>query len=75
MCIWHYTVIRRLTMGQHILRNASLGNFVIVRTSKSVLTQTWKPGVDSASLWMKVLPDIRFHNREVSPILKIRSGK
>jgi hypothetical protein len=25
----------------YVLRNTSLGDFVVVRTSKSVLTQTW----------------------------------
>jgi len=34
-----YTVMHRLTTG-YILRNASLGDFVVVRTSYSVLTQT-----------------------------------
>ena len=34
-----YTVMRRLTTG-YVLRNASLSDFVVVRTSYSVLTQT-----------------------------------
>jgi hypothetical protein len=42
------------------MRNASLGAFVVVRTSWSVLTQTLKPGIDLVSLWMKVLSGIRF---------------
>jgi len=28
------------------------------------LTQTLKPGIDLDSLWIKVLSDIRFQNRE-----------
>ena len=48
---------------------------IVVRMSKSVLTQTLKPGIDLASLWMNVLSDIRFENGEVSSILKICSGK
>jgi len=35
----HNTDMRRLTTG-YVLRNASLGHFVAVRTSYSVLTQT-----------------------------------
>jgi len=42
------------------MRNRPLGNFVFVRTSQSVLTQTLKPGIDLASLWMKVLEGIQF---------------
>jgi len=38
--ILYYNIhMRRLTMA-YVLRNASLGNFVVVWTSQSVLTQT-----------------------------------
>ena len=44
-------------------------------TSYSVLTQTLKPGIDLASLWMKGLSGIRFQNTEVSYILNIRFAR
>ena len=57
----------------YVLGNASLGDFVFVRTSQGAL-KTLKPGIDLASLWMKALPGTRFRNREVSSTISFTRG-